>query len=193
TVSFVASESPYYQPQDANTNNVKYKFGANSRLVTLSNGFGVVGKGLNPGFNYAAAGPYRRFAYVCVGTNGFAPGCPSAGSQVVIGEGQVCIPQGHNGVVLFSTKSRVQGDPNDGGGSVFLFLKIDGQQVGSLGTQQLGSRPDSVSTRTISASYLSAGSSALGTGCHTVQAVAQVLGDFRHMSLNADMPLVWFD
>ncbi|HEL4226690.1 TPA: hypothetical protein UM512_001713 [Stenotrophomonas maltophilia] len=193
TVSFVASESPYYQPQDANTNNVKYKFGANSRLVTLSNGFGVVGKGLNPGFNYAAAGPYRRFAYVCVGTNGFAPGCPPAGSQVVIGEGQVCIPQGHNGVVLFSTKSRVQGDPNDGGGSVFLFLKIDGQQVGSLGTQQLGSRPDSVSTRTISASYLSAGSSALGTGCHTVQAVAQVLGDFRHMSLNADMPLVWFD
>lgn len=96
-------------------------------------------------------------------------------------------------MVLFSTKSRVQGDPNDGGGSVFLFLKIDGQQVGSLGTQQLGSQPDAVSTRTISASYLSAGSSALATGCHTVQAVAQVLGDFRHMSLNADMPLVWFD
>lgn len=193
TVQFVASESPYYQPQDPNTNNVRYKVGANSRLVTLANGFQVYGKGLNPQFDYAGAGPYRRFAYVCVGTNGFLPSCPPVGSEVVLGRGQVCVPAGHNGAVLFSTKSRVQGDVNDGGGTVYLYLKLDGVRVGSLGVQQLGPKPNAVSTRTVTASYLTAEAAALTPGCHAVESVAQVVGDFRHMSMNADMPLVWFD
>jgi hypothetical protein len=193
TVQFVASESPYYQPQDPQTNNVRYRAGANSRLVTLANGFQVYGKGLNPQFDYAAAGPYRRFAYVCVGTNGFLPGCPAAGSEVVIGRGQVCVPAGHNGAVLFSAKSRVQGDVNDGGGTVYLYLKLNGTGVGSLGVQQLGPRPNAVSTRTLAASYLAAEGAALAPGCHTIEAVAQVVGDFRHMMMNADMPVVWFD
>jgi hypothetical protein len=192
-VNFVASESPYYQPQDAHTNNVNYKVGANSRLITLANGFKVYGKGLNPGYNYAATSPYRRFAYVCVGTNGFLPSCTPAGSETVIGRGQVCIPAGHNGTVLFSTKSRVQGDSNDGGGTVLLYLKLNGVKVGSLGVQQLGPKPNAISTRTISASYLTAEGASLPQGCHTIEAVAKVVGDFRHLSMNADMPLVWFD
>ncbi|MBB3811803.1 hypothetical protein FHY13_000109 [Xanthomonas arboricola] len=193
TVQLVASESPYFTPQDGQTNNVVYRAGANSRLVTLANGFRVAGRGLNPSINYAALGPYRRYAYVCIGTNGYNTTCPASGSEIVLGQGQVCVPEGHNGTVMFSAKTRVQGDTNDAGGSVFLYLKIDGQQIGSLGTQQLGPRPNAVSTRTIGASYLSAEGAALSTGCHTVQAVAQAIGDFRNMSLNADMPVVWFD
>lgn len=193
SVQFVASESPYYQPQDPHTNGVKYKVGANSRLITLANGLQVYGKGLNPNFDYAAAGPYRRYAYVCIGTNGFNPSCPPSGTEVVLGQGQVCVPSGHNGAVLFSTKSRVQGDTNDAGGTVYLYLKLDGKQVGSFGVQQLGPKPNAVSTRTVTASYLAAESEALQPGCHTIEAVARADGDFRNMSLNADMPLVWFD
>lgn len=159
----------------------------------LFNGFGVVGKGLNFGFNYVVVGFYCCFVYVCVGINGFVLGCLLVGLQVVIGEGQVCILQGYNGVVFFLIKFCVQGDLNDGGGSVFLFLKIDGQQVGSFGIQQLGFKLDLVSICIIFVSYLSVGLFVLGMGCYIVQVVVQVLGDFCYMLFNVDMLLVWFD
>jgi hypothetical protein len=171
SVQLVASESPYYQPRDPTTNQVKYKVGAGSRLVTLSGGMEVYGKALDPAFSYGSAGEARRFAYKCVGTtNGYLPSCPPSGAEVVVGEGQVCIPPGHNGVAMFTAKTRVQADTNDIGGSAYLFIRIDGQQVGSLGIQQLGPKPNTVSTRTLTAGYLAAGPNALSPGCHTVKA-----------------------
>lgn len=193
SVQLVASESPYYYPVARQTNEVKYRIGANARLIALSGGISVSGKALNPGFSYDTQGQYRRYAYVCIGTNGYNTYCPPTGSEVVLGQGQVCIPSWHNGVVLFSAKSRVQGDMADSGGTVSLQIKINGQPVGSTGVQQLGPAPNSESTRTISASYLSAGSSALPEGCHTAQVVARADGDFRNISMNADLPLLWFD
>ena len=193
TVQFVASESPYYQPVNATTNNVKYKVGNNSRLVTLAGGMTVYGKGLTPGYSYSTQGQNRRYAYVCVGTNGYSSSCPASGGEVVLGDGLVCVPSGHNGVVLFSAKTRVQGDPADSGGTVLLKIKIDGNVVGQIGVQGLASAPDSASTRTISASYMAAGNTSLSTGCHTAQVVGQVFGSFRNLSMNADMPLIWFD
>lgn len=193
TVQFIATESPYWSPQDPQTNNVKYKFGAGSRLITLNGGMSVVGKGLTPGFNYTGSGQNRRFAYVCVAATQPWPGCPATGTEVVLGTGRVCIPSGHNGVVLFSTKSRMQGDSDDTGGTIFLYLKVNGQVKGSLGVQQFGPAPNGVSVRTITSSYMAAGAQALPVGCHTVQAVARGQGDFKHLVMNADMPLLWFD
>lgn len=192
-VTYAASESPYWQPQDLNTNNVSYKVGSGSALVTLANGFQVVGRGLNPQFDYGTAGPYKRYAYVCVGSSQGWPGCTPTGTEAVIGRGQFCIPAGHNGTVLFSTKTRIQGASEDPGGTVRLYLKLNGVPVGSTGVQQLGPPPRAISTRTISASYLSAEGGALAPGCHTVEAVALVEGTFKHLSMNADMPIVWFD
>ena len=193
TVQMVASESPYYVPKMGSTNAVMYAVAAGSRLITLSGGMEVYGKALTPGFSYASKDRHRRYAYVCIGTNGFKPTCPRSGTEVVLGQSRVCIPPRHNGVVLFSAKSRVQGDSADAGGTVLLRIKIDGKAVGSTGLQQLAKAPNAVSTRTISASYLATGKNALAPGCHAVQVTGKATGDFRNLSLNADVPLLWFD
>ena len=172
---------------------MQYKVGTNARLVTLTGGMTVYGKALNSNFNYQDDGLYRRFAYVCIGTNGENPACPPEGTEVVLAEGTVSIPTGHNGVVLFSAKTRVQGDATDGGGTVYLYIKIDGVVKGSLGIQQLSPAPYADSTRTICASYLSTATDALSVGNHTVQVIGKAAGDFKNLSMNACLPLLWFD
>jgi hypothetical protein len=153
----------------------------------------VYGKALDLNFPYASEGLYRRYAYECIGSSGYNGSCPATGTEVVLAESQVCIPQGHNGIVMFSAKSRVQGGQADGGGTVALYIKIDCVIRGSTGVQDLGPAPYGVSTRTIRASYLSAGASALDVGCHTVQVIGKAVGDFHNVVLNANLPLVWFD
>jgi hypothetical protein len=184
TVSLVASDSPY------TGNGVAYRIGANARLITLSGGMTVYGKALNS--NSALYGPYKRASYICIGTNGSNPGCPAEGTEVVIAQGTVYIPSTHNGVVMFSAKSRVQGDSADQGGNVFLYLKLDGNLVGSYGVQQLN-YPDCESTRTISASYLAAGNNRLSPGYHTIRVVGRADGNYHNLSLVADLPVIWFD
>lgn len=193
SVQLVASESPYYQPRMASTNGVRYRVGASTGLVTLSGGMRVVGRGYAPAWDYVTRGRYRRYAYVCIGTNGFRPGkCPPTGTPVVLARGRACIPPGHDGEVLFASRTRIQGDDHDAGGTVSLSLRVAGREV-ARNAQTLGPRPDAVSTRTIGTSWLSAGAEALAEGCHVVEAIGEATGDFRNVSLNADLPLIWFD
>lgn len=193
-VSLVTSESPYYQPKMASTNGVKYRVGTGARLITLSGGMRVAGSARAAPRYYKANGLNSRYSYICLGTNGFNPRkCPPLGGNVVLGKSRVCVPRGHNGVVLFASKTRIQGDQHDPGGDVSLRLRINGKYVGSTGYQSLGPLPHSVSTRTLSTSYLAAGTSALAPGCHDVEAVGFAKGNFRNISMNADMPLLWFD
>ncbi len=192
-VELVASESPYYTPRMASTNAVRYRVGASTRLVTLSGGMQVAGRGFAPGHDYVTRGSHQRYAYVCIGTNGFrTERCPPTGTEVVLGRASVCIPRGHDGVVMFSSRTRIQGDDHDAGGTVNLRLRIDGRDV-AANAQDLGPRPHAVSTRTIGTSYLAVGKDALRPGCHEVQAIGHATGDFRNISLNADLPLLWFD
>ncbi|QEO28104.1 hypothetical protein [Xanthomonas translucens] len=193
SIQLVASESPYYKPVASTTNSVKYRVGAGTSLVVLSGGMSVVGKGLSSTFPYQSMGGNSRFSYLCAGSSSGSPGCPQTDSEFIIGQGQVCVPAGHNGVLMFSSKTRVQGDTADSGGTVSLYLKIDGQRRGVTGIQQLGPKPNAVSTRTISTSYLATGVDALSAGCHTVQLATTVSGSFLHLTVNPDMPIVWFD
>lgn len=194
TVQLVASESPYYTPRMASTNHVRYRVGAGTTLVTLAGGMAVVGRGYSPRHDYVTRGRNRRYAYVCIGTNGFRPPerCPPMGTEVVLGRGLACVPAGHDGEVFFSSRTRIQGDDHDEGGTVTLALRVDGREV-ARNVQALGPRPHAVSTRTIGTSWLSAGDEALAPGCHVVEAVARAEGDFRNISLNPDLPLLWFD
>jgi hypothetical protein len=152
--------------------------------VTLHGGITVFGKALSSQFSYAANGQNRRYAYNCIATDGFNSSCPPTGAEVVLGEGSVCIPVTHNGVVMFSAKTRIQGGDTDSGGTVFLQIKIDGNNVGNVGVQQLGRAPNAVSTRTFSASYLAAGNNRLTPGCHSVKVTAQASGGYKNLSLN---------
>lgn len=192
-VQWVATESPYWWPRMGTTNGVAYGVEAGGQLLVLSGGMQVVGGALTPVFPYRLSGLHRRYAYVCIGSSGFRARCPAQGSEVMLASGRVCVPPGHNGVVLFNARSRVQGDSRDGGGIVRLGIRIGGRDVGYRGVQDLGPASHAESTRTIAASYLSAGADALAPGCHEVQAIASATGDFRNLSMNADLPLLWFD
>ena len=139
-ISLDATEGSY----GATENGVDYHIGANTRLITLNGGMTVLGKAP------VSTAVNSRTDYVCVGTSQGWTGCPPVGTDVVLDDTYVDIPQGHNGVVMFMTKSRVQGDAADGGGTVSTHLVIDGNAVGSAGVQQLAS-PNSESTRTICA------------------------------------------
>ena len=126
----------------------------------------------------------------CVGSDQNWPGCPSIGPTTTFANSTFTVPEGHSGVVYFSLKSIVQGDPSDPGGIVAAQIAIDGVRVGSAGVQQLQS-PDGVSTRTITAGYLAAGAARLAAGVHTIAVLVDVSGSFIHVCLGKQLSLVW--
>ncbi|WP_410210294.1 hypothetical protein [Aquirhabdus sp.] len=181
TVSWNASALPYCEDIAGtcpiSPNNVSYKVGGDSTLAVLSGGMSVVGA-------YATTGDSNnRTNYINIGDGTAAP--------VSLLTTTINIPSNHNGIVFFTGKTRVQGDPADAGGTVSLWLQIDGVQYGNTAIQQLKS-PDSVSTRTIGVNYLSLGHR-LSPGAHTVVLMGQAVGSFKHLSLTQDLPLIWFD
>jgi hypothetical protein len=163
-----------------------FQVGDNATLVTLSGDLTVAG-------SYASEDvTNRRLENFAIATSEAWPNTPPVGTDVMIAESTFAVPVGHTGVVMFLTKSRVQADASDPGGLVRLWLELDGQAVGSTGIQQLAA-PFSVSQRTISASYLATGAGALAPGQHTIRTFARCDGQFIHMTLVRDLPLVWFD
>jgi hypothetical protein len=182
TVSLDATEFPWTGSEDT----VHYKVGAGSALVVARGG--LVVRGSAP----VSAAKDDSIDYVGVGTDQGWPGVPAVGTDVDLATATFTVPAGHSGVVLFTTRSRVQGDGADLGGTVTLRLVLDGAPVGSVGLQQLA-KPDCVSQRTIGASYLAAGVGALAPGQHTIRAVARAEGSFIHLAMNKDLPLLWFD
>lgn len=179
SLSLSTTEFPYAG------NVVQYRMAGDARIVALQ-GMTVAG--------YAAAksDAYNVANYVCIATSTGYGGCPNVGSQVIIAIGDIVIPKGHNGVVLITANTRIQGDDADAGGTVSLFFTIDGVEKGSYGIQQLGS-PNGASTRTMSASFLTTGSDALTPGTHRVVLYGQATGNFLHLCMTEDLPIVWFD
>lgn len=182
-VSLLTTAIPYTGGQ---SNTVQYRMGGDSRVIALQGGMAVAGSAPQ------ATDAHNVLNYICVATSSAWAGCPSVGENVVLAQADIVIPQGHNGVVLITGKTRVQGDSADPGGVAYLFLTVDGVQMGSLGVQQLAS-PDSVSTRTMGTSYLASGSHALSLGTHHVILYGKATGNFRHLAMTRDIPLIWFD
>jgi hypothetical protein len=180
TASLASSALPY------SGENVQYRVGADSTLVALTGGMTVVGAAAAPSDSHNVTN------YICVATSQGSPGCPAIGTDVVVAEGDIVVPAGHNGVVLVSGKTRIQADASDLGGQSLVYLTIDGIRRGSLGAQQLAS-PSAVSTRTIGTSYLATGAAALTPGIHHVVLHAVTSGNFIHLAMTRDLPLIWFD
>jgi hypothetical protein len=117
---------------------------------------------------------------------------PAVGTDVPLAAATLDLPAGHDGVVMFLAKTRVQGDLADAGGTASLHLALDGRPVGSIGVQQLAA-PDGASQRTVAASYLAAGDQALAPGRHTVVVYGRADGQFKHLAMVKDLNLIWFD
>lgn len=185
SITWEASALAYCEDNSCSglANTVNFNVGALSELITLNGGLIVFGSAA------IAADPNNRTNYIGVASN---LGLPAPNTDVTIAETTISIPASHNGVVLFTGKTRVQGDQSDLGGTALLWLTIDGNSVGSTGVQQI-KYPNSVSTRTISTSYLATGAQALTPGSHKVALHGKGIGSFRTLSYTKDLPLIWFD
>ncbi|MHB9037817.1 MAG: hypothetical protein ACYC64_14255 [Armatimonadota bacterium] len=167
---------------------VRYRVGAASTLITMNGGMTVSGSApLDNLTNYWA--DYWPLASSQIPTPQYYA---AMGAGKVITSATVNIPAGHNGVVMFMGKTRLQADASDGGGTVFLYVAIDGVGLGTCGVQTIA-YPNGESQRTICCSYLAAGANALSVGNHTVQLIGMATGSFLHLCDVGDVPLIWFD
>jgi len=176
-------------PSGAHENGVCWGLGS-AQLVTAHAG-AVAGA--------APVGPEQlcsTYTWRCVATTIGQPGCPPAGTNVTLTSAQIAIPVGHDGIVQFNARTRIQADNADGFATIILGLKIDGNEVGAVGVQQLAAGAGQAS-RTLSASYLSAPlspSGTLATGLHTVEVYLRVEGALLNFpSAPQDLALTWFD
>jgi hypothetical protein len=176
-------------PSGAHENGVCWGLGS-ARLQSASGG-GVAGA--------ASTGTNRfcsTYTWRCVATTIGTTGCPAAGSDVVIASAWVQIPAGHDGIVLFNARTRIQADNSDSQATVVLGIRVDGQPVAATGMQQLAAGAAQAS-RTLSASYLSAPDSPgdrLAVGVHLVEVTINVSGaSLAHPSVPTDLALTWFD
>jgi hypothetical protein len=185
TLTLEALELPWAQTPPVD-DPALFEMDDNSTLITLSGGLTVAGSYFTDNV------VNRRLDYFPMATSEGWPDTPPVGTDVKLAEAQFDVPAGHTGVILFATKTRVQGDASDPGGVVSLWLELDGARVGSTGLQQLAT-PFSVSQRTLCASYLAAGTHALTAGQHTIRAYARADGKFIHLVLPRDLPLIFFD
>lgn len=176
TISMNASEIPW--PASIGENPVKYKVGSGSTLIVINGEMAVCGSASQ------TVSAHDTWNWKIIGTG--------TGEAVPIARAIVNIPEGHNGEVLFQAKTRFQGDISDLGGHGFLWINIDGTDVGSVGIQQIVSGSGD-SQRTACASYFSAGPNALSPGNHVVTVYAKAEGNFAHLCTSTDLPLIWFD
>ncbi|MBK8014420.1 MAG: hypothetical protein IPK13_24110 [Deltaproteobacteria bacterium] len=190
TFSFDASEFPWGGYANWTEDSVVYRVGARTQFVVLRGGFRVSGSAPT------AWAIDDWWARIGIGSN--TGNAPNADEPVLLAEGRFTIPADHNGTVMFLGKTRVQGDGGNeaiGRFHASLFLHIDGTHRGSVGVQGFA-EGQSISQRSISASYLATNQDALAPGDHVVQLYGQIatLGakvpwSFMHKDLN----LIWFD
>ncbi|MES2503298.1 MAG: hypothetical protein V4534_00290 [Myxococcota bacterium] len=184
-VTLAASAEAWNHASGDNT--VHYIIGATTTLVSFT---GAAVSGRVPWIDGAI--PIGNSYYVCVGSDCAWPGCPpiTGNGHIFIPSTLFEVPANHSGIVFFSFKSLIQGESNDIGGYLAAQIIIDGNPVGNLAVQQL-STPDSISTRTLSASWSSA-ENPLGAGLHTISVIVHIVGKFAQLYLGAQLPLVWF-
>lgn len=176
-------------PSGAHENGVCWALGSARMLSAL--GGAVVGAATS-----GVARTCATYTWRCVASTLGEAGCPAAGTDVTLASAQIMIPVGHDGIVLFNARTRIQADNNDAYTTAILGLKIDSQPVGALGIQQLAVGAGQAS-RTLSASFLSAPNApggVLSPGLHTVEAYINVSGTLlHHPSVPHDLALTWFD
>lgn len=176
-ISLNATEFPWCSQLEENP--VQYRVGAGSNLIVLAGGMQV--KGSAPVLSKQD----------CIG--GTRLGCPSVGSIVTIAQANINIPQGHNGIVMFSAKMKIQPMESDTG-SAFMWLDIDNGQAASSWAVADFRAPYGQSQKTMYASYLAVGQNRLSPGNHIVKIQAMVQGNIEYVTSSPmDLPLIWYD
>jgi hypothetical protein len=191
TVSLDATEFPWTLPGPPLENPAIFTVQPSATLALLNGGMQVVGKAssLLPDYPDEAGTVSDGW---CIGSSSGWPDCPPVGSDVLLAQATISIPRTNPGVLMMLAKTRVSGDSSDAGGTARLWITVDEKPRGSVGIQQLAA-PFSVSSRTLTASYLAAGSERLAPGKHVIRAYGRADGSFIHLVFLRDLPLLWFD
>ncbi|MCB1627067.1 MAG: hypothetical protein KDI48_05010 [Xanthomonadales bacterium] len=173
----------------AHENGVCWAMG-NVRMISATGGT-VAGR--------APTGPNRlcsTYTWRCVATTLDSAGCPQAGTDVVLSSAQINIPSGHDGIVLFNARTRIQADNGDEFATAALGIRINGVPRGAVGTQQLANGAAEAS-RTLSASVLTTpgdGGGVLTPGVHLVEVTLRISGTrLQFPSAPEDLALSWID
>jgi len=191
-VSLIATEAPWGPPEQTGYDGVSYRVGATTKLIALYGSIQVSGSGTSILNNNTSAPNsfYKPWEWIFVGCYVHISGCPANGTPYLIAQGDMIVPSGHHGNVIFSANSRVQADNSDTpGGYVSLFLELDGKPVGSIGVQGLSGE----SERTLTASYLATGNNKRAPGPHILKVYIKTHGNFKHLAVEQGVPLIWFD
>jgi hypothetical protein len=182
---------------------VYYKIGVGTTFIGIENP-NILGAAYNKAIKNVSCDTQ---AYVCFGSTPADyskqtpaalpgqhpwPGCPSLGETFILAETDIDIPDRHDGVLMVLAKTRVQADKSDQGGAAFIGINVDGTDRGSTGVQELR-HGDTVSQRTVAASYLASGDERLAPGRHHVVAWMKAVGGFIHISANKDLSVLYFD
>lgn len=186
-VAVAASAEPWAAKLGADP--AHYTVAADTTLVLLQ-GMEVAG-----GLAALSAAPGERvirFPYLCIASSHAYPGCPATGSPKAVAEADFDMPAKSARPVLFSAALRLQGDGHDGGGRFEAWIVLDGKTVGSRAVQDL-SPASAVSTRTLTLSYLAYGAQALQPGRHHIALMTRAQGEFEHLAVTRNLPLIWFD
>lgn len=185
-----ASEFPWDHSHPLPEQLLTYRINAHSAMIVLSGNMDVIGGAVANEYPDPDDDPFNQWDYQVIGSSVY-PQLPPAYQANEMASATFTIPAGHNGIVMFLATMRVQGDLEDQGGNVLLWLEIDGSTVGNHGVQQL-THPSCVSQRTLMAGYLSS-ENPLAVGSHTVKVYAKANGSFKHVSAHKELMLVYFD
>jgi len=177
----------YWSDQHAD-NPIIYTISAGARLIAMTGGIRTSGVLYSPTAFPMAASSMLNTIPVTVS------------APATLASGNINVPANSNGVVYFSARTRMFGGPT-GNATLDLQIMVDGQFVGSIGVQGCGNYPGSnnqdscVETKTLTASYLAAGATALAVGNHSVQVIASLQSTTPNQLIWAsiDAPLIWFD
>lgn len=166
-------------------NQACYKVAPDTRLVSLY-GMKLSGRAILSD-NYC-----NREEWKCFGSSGGIDFCNPIGQRVEYASVDLNIPEQHNGIVFFQTRVRLQPGTDACNGKVAMWINIDGKDVGTVGRQDV-KFPNCLSSRTLSASFLSADDQILSLGQHSIKVYLKADGIFNTIHHSNDLPLIYFD
>lgn len=105
SVSLDATEFAWSLPPPALENPAIYVVPPSATLVVLSEGMQIIGKANSLLQSYSdQLGTVSD--YWCIGSSSAWPDCPSVGTDVLLAEQTIIVPDNHSGVVMFVAKTR---------------------------------------------------------------------------------------
>lgn len=180
-------------------NSVSYSVGSNAKLVVLKDKFWVSGS-----WSFDSTVNNWRHMRLIATTNPLYP-WPKPNTWNMMARKYINVPVGHSGIIMFLVKTRL-GCAESGvvNGSVvqqdasenYVRIRVDNVERGSLGVQSFYPPDATISTRTVSASYMTA-SQPLKPGVHSVEVFtyvkAAVGANIFGCGMSPDLSLVYFD